>query len=321
MQKEQSFLAYAYAEIARMKMAGHSGLADNCRCACNSLRRYWAIRYGAEPSFAMLTGERMVHYQDWLWAHGVSRNSSSCYLRSLQSLYNKAAGLGLTSGTPFAAVYTGVDKTRKRAIREEEVKRMYSAHIATELVRKGKNPAGKPFARIVQQLEFARDLFLFCFSARGMAFVDLAYLRPSDVCKGYIRYSRRKTRQAIVVKVEPMMQAVIHKYAVSGGPYLFPFLCATRPQDAYMQYRKALRWYNGWLRQLSLLLDIEVPLSSYVSRHTWATVAYHRQMPVAIISQAMGHNSEHTTRIYLKSLDESRIDDANQQMLNLLFGE
>lgn len=319
MQQKSTFLTFALREIACMQATGHLGNARNYRCAHNSFSRYLSGIQRSDLSFSELTSDIILNYQSWLWSQGISRNSSSCYLRSLHALFNRAVRQGLASGAPFTQVYTGVDKTHKRAIQSDDIQRLIHLSIPSGLVHQGKSPQHKCFDRHIHQLEFARDLFLFCFSSRGMTFVDLAYLRPTDLRNGHIHYARRKTRQPIVVKVEPIMQSIICKYHRPGSPYLFPILHSLDPQEAYIQYRKALRTYNDRLQQLSTMLGPDISLSSYVSRHTWATIAYHQQVPISVISQAMGHDSERTTQIYLKSLENNVIDEANHNLLKKIF--
>ena len=89
--------------------------------------------------------------------------------------------------------------------------------------------------------------------------------------------------------------------------------------DCFYGYRKALRTYNFHLQQLSAMLGPDISLSSYVSRHSWATIAYQQQIPISVISQAMGHDSERTTRIYLISLENNMIDEANHNLLEKIF--
>lgn len=319
MQKESTILSFARDEAEHQHATGHHGLARNYRCAHNSLSRYLTSICRPHLTISELTSDFILDYQSWLWGQGISRNTSSCYLRSLHAIFNRAVRLGLATDDPFTLAYTGVAKTRKRAIQSEDIQRLLHLSIADGLVRLGKSPHHKWFGRHLQQLEFARDLFLFCFSSRGMTFVDLAYLRPTDIHNGHIHYARRKTRQPIEVRIEPIMHSIIRKYHRPDSPYLFPILHSLIPQEAYTQYRKALRTYNFHLQQLSAMLGPDISLSSYVSRHSWATIAYQQQIPISVISQAMGHDSERTTRIYLKSLENNMIDEANHNLLEKIF--
>ncbi len=106
----------------------------------------------------------------------------------------------------------------------------------------------------------------------------------------------------------------------SSGSYLFPFITSTDVQRAYTQYQTALGYYNRLLKKLGKLIGLQMPLSSYTPRHTWATVARDHNVPIAVISEGMGHSSEKTTRIYLASLKTSVIDRANREIQKALNG-
>lgn len=315
---QQTVLKFINTEIGNMEAINRFGVAKNYACVRNSLSRYLQSRGKTDISFKRLTTERLVNYQAWLWAGGVSKNTSSCYLRSLHALFNKAVRQGFASGNPFTNVYTGIAKTRKRAITVEDIRKLSVLDIEAELIKSGKNPEQKSFATTSQSLHFTRDLFLFCFCACGMTFVDLAHLKKSNISNGFIYYARKKTHQPIEVKVETLMQKIIDKYTQSS-PYLFPILTSTDTREADRQYRKAIRIYNMNLKKLSTFLGDGISLTSYVGRHTWATAAYRLHIPLSVICQAMGHDSEHTTQIYLKSLDSAVISDANHKLLDNIF--
>lgn len=315
---QQTVLKFINTEIKSMEAMNRFGVAKNYACVRNSLFRYLQTHGMTDLSFKKLTSEKISTYQAWLWAGGVSKNTSSCYMRSLHALYNKAVRQGLASGNPFVDVYTGIAKTRKRAIGIEDIRRLSHLNIKSELIKSGRIPEYKSFTSLLHSLLFTKDLFLFCFCACGMTFVDLAHLKKSNLSNGFICYARKKTRQPIEVKVETFMQIIIDKYTTSS-PYLFPILTSIEPLEADRQYRKALRIYNLNLKRLSAFLGNGISLTSYVGRHTWATTAYRLHVPLSVICQAMGHDSEHTTQIYLKSLERTVIDDANHQLIENVF--
>lgn len=243
-------------------------------------------------------------YDTWLRQRGVVRNTVSFYMRVLRSVYNKAVRYGLVEqAEPFRYVYTGVDRTRKRAVGESTIARLQKLDLRHSF-----------------PLALARDLFVFSFCMRGMAFVDLAYLRKRDRKGDCICYVRRKTGQCLCVKLEACMKAIIDRYAryTDNSSYLFPILRSERSEYSYAQYLTALGQYNRRLRQLSRMLGTGVCLSSYTSRHTWATVARNHLIPISVISAGMGHSSERTTQIYLDTLENSEIDKANRRLLSFL---
>ena len=132
-----------------------------------------------------------------------------------------------------------------------------------------------------------------------------------------IHYVRRKTGQSLFVRIEPCMWEIIRRYEEScrNTPYVFPFVKSQEPFRAFRQYQGALTRYNRSLKQLGEMIGLDRPLSSYCARHTWATAARDHHIPLAVISAGMGHASEKTTRIYLASLENSVIDQANKLLL------
>ncbi len=243
-------------------------------------------------------------YSDYLSGRGLVRNSISFYMRILRAAYNAAVREGLVEQRyPFRGVYTGVDGTRKRALDEQILLRLQRLDL-----------------RRTPSLSMARDLFIFSFSTRGMAFVDMAFLRKSDIRDGTLSYTRRKTGQRLHVGLEPCARIIIERYGTlrPESPYLFPLLTSEDLPTAYRQYRTALGYYNDRLRRLGRLLGEPLRMSSYVARHSWATAARKRDIPLSVISAGMGHTSERTTRIYLDSLADSAVDRANHEILRAL---
>ena len=84
------------------------------------------------------------------------------------------------------------------------------------------------------------------------------------------------------------------------------------------QYKNAAHLINDKLKKLGGQLGLSIPLTSYVARHAWASIAKSKNIPLSTISEAMGHDSENTTRIYLASLDTSVVDKANSLILKSL---
>lgn len=162
----------------------------------------------------------------------------------------------------------------------------------------------------------ARHL-LFSYCARGMAFVDIAFLRRDDICGDWFSYVRRKTGQRLTVRIEPPMAAIINRYKNEAGEYVFPIISADG-QDAYRQYQTALGYHNRKLKQLAEIAGISEKLSTYTARHSWATAARRHNVPLSIISAGLGHSSERTTLIYLDSVENVALDNANHEILKCL---
>lgn len=149
-----------------------------------------------EVLFDQINADLIAEYEAYLKGRGNSPNTISFYMRILKAVYNRATEDGLTEQRhPFKSVYTGVEKTLKRAISLGDLKCI-----------KGLDLSLKP------NLDFARDMFLFCFYTRGMSFIDMAYLRKKDLQNGILSYRRRKTGQQLFIKWERCMQEIVDKY-------------------------------------------------------------------------------------------------------------
>ena len=296
--QEASLCNYLHSAIAHLRQMGRERTAETYTSA---LRSFMTFTEGRDLPLDGVSSALMERYEAWLRSRGVRMNSSSFYLRILRAVYNRAVEDGLTPQRhPFAHVYTGVEKTAKRAVPLKTIKALKRLDLT-----------GKP------RLALARDLFLFSFYTRGMSFVDMAYLRRGQLQCGLLTYRRRKTGQELSIRWERCMQQIVEKYSTDCmGDYLLPII--RRAGDERRQYTNALHVVNQRLKRLSEQLRLPRPLTMYVARHSWASAARQRHVPLSVISEGMGHDSEATTQIYLASLETTAVDDANRMLLSLL---
>lgn len=292
-------------EIAHLRESRRFSTANNYKRTLNSINHY--LGRSSLP-IAKFNAELVSGYNSYLIGRGIKRNSISFYMRVLRAMYRKAVRSNiikqpLRQGDPFADVYTGVDRTHKRAISEEELLRISRCDFTAS-----------------PRLAFTRDLFIFSYCARGMAFVDMAYLRWHNIRQGVLAYTRRKTGQPMSLSLERQMMVIIQRWSVlSIKDYIFPILTSDEPEVAHKQYQTALRSYNSLLKCVSRAAGVKHFLTSYTSRHSWATTARNHGIPIDIISAALGHTTEKTTRIYIASIDNSVIDNANQRLINAVL--
>ena len=267
----------------------------------SALRSFLRFRKREDILLADVNSDVLVSYQSYLKARGLIKNSTSFYMRILRSVYNKAIMEELIPEKyPFRAVYTGVDKTIKRALPLQKLRKIKSMDLSYN---KG--------------LEFARDMFLFSFYTRGMSFIDMAYLKKSDLNDGILVYKRRKTGQKLCVRCELCTHFIIRKYTVKDSPYILPIIKKPNEGDR-IQYKRIMSYVNANLRIIGKKLKLEYPLTMYVARHSWASVALTKKVPLSVISHGMGHDSELTTRIYLSTIDANLIDNANRTIIKCL---
>ena len=294
----QSLFNFMQGIIARLKQMGKIRTAENYSC---TLKSFMQFRGDKDILLSEIDSDLMQLYEAYLHGKGAVRNTSSFYMRILRAVYNRALEKELMEQrNPFRHVYTGVDKTVKRAVPLSAIKRMKNLDLSLQ-----------------PNLEFARDMFLFSFYTRGMSFIDMAHLKKKDLQNGFLSYRRRKTGQQLVIRWEKCMQEIVGKYDTSATPYLLPII-RDMDTDARKQYKNAAHLVNDKLKKIGRQLGLAIPLTSYVARHAWASIAKSKNIPISTISEAMGHDSENTTRIYLASLDTSVVDKANSLILKSL---
>lgn len=298
--REHSFFEFAWKEIKQLELEERYSTSRNHATAIRSFSRF---REGKDITISEISSEIMVTYETWLKRKGVCLNTISCYMRSLSAIYNKGVVQGLSvQQSTFCRVFTGLEKTVKRAVTVEDVQALLKLQLPTR-----------------NSMAWARDLFVFSFYARGMPFVDMAYLKKQQIHDGYLVYHRRKTQQEIRVKLEPCMLEIIDKYHCEDTEFVFPILSQAGEKEIYQQYREKLSYYNKLLKQLSAQLRKECQLTSYVARHTWASVAYSSEIGLPVISQALGHNTPTTTLVYVKELGTNMIDEANSKLISMIL--
>lgn len=160
------------------------------------------------------------------------------------------------------------------------------------------------------------------FLLRGIPFVDLTHLRKSDFNGKIITYRRHKTRKELSVSIpNEAMDIIYRNMDETSSPYLFPILNgAIKGKDAYKNYQSELRKFNYRLGQIAKKMELNIKLSSYVARHTWATTAYHQKTPMGIISNALGHSSIKVTEAYLKPFDNNELNNVNFAVISYITG-
>lgn len=289
-----------------LQVEGNFGTAHVYRSSLNAIIAY---RGKSDFFFSEVTSEWLKGFEVHLRNRGCSWNTVSTYMRTFRAVYNRAVNLRKASYVPylFRFVYTGTRADHKRALADDDMKKIF-----VNLSRK---------AGVSLPVRQAQELFILMFLLRGMPFVDLAYLRKSDLRDNVITYRRRKTGHPLSVTLTPEAMILIKKYMNrdSSSPYLFSFLKSREgTKEAYREYQLALRSFNQRLMLLGELLGLGDKLSSYTARHTWATTAYYCEIHPGVISEAMGHSSITVTETYLKPFQDKKIDEANKQVLDFV---
>lgn len=284
--------------ILLLKQQGRIRTSETYTTALSSFKKF---RANEDIMLDWLDSNIMQSYETWLKKSGKLPNTISFYTRILRAVYNRAVDNEVIENRhPFRHVYTGIDKTVKRALPLQTIKKIKYMDLS-------RSPA----------LDYARDMFIMSFMLRGMSFVDMAFLRKSDLVDGRIIYRRRKTGQLLIIKWTKDMQKILDKYPENNSDYLLPVI-KTRNINERCAYRNAGYNINHNLKSVARRIGIKIPLTLYVARHSWASAARSKGIPLSVISEGMGHDSESTTLIYLASLDTSVVDKANSLILKSL---
>ncbi len=358
LEEQGEFTAADVTEVYRRRMTGSllSSYVDKLSEELitegreRTARAYRTVRngilnfYGNDLSFKHINSSLMHKFQTYMLSEGKEMNTISFYMRNLRAIYNRAVKEHLIEEkreNPFSSVYTGIHTTKKRALSKEDMAilqawdpmeemknwKSLSEARSNELKIKNEEICGHRMIGLRQ----AQLLFLFSFLARGMSFVDMAFLRKTDIKNGAIRYRRKKTGQLLEVTITDTMQTIINNFEIETAvsPYVFPLI--RKPgENERLQYESALRTQNNRLKRLAALLKVKseklkvkdnsslftfhFSLSSHVARHTWATIAKAAEIPLGVISEGLGHTSERTTMIYLGSFDRKVLDSANRKV-------
>ncbi|MDE6489530.1 MAG: site-specific integrase, partial [Muribaculaceae bacterium] len=219
-------------ESERIRQLGRARTSETYTAALKSFSRF---RQGHDLPFDGITSEMMQSYQAHLQARGLTMNTISFYMRIMRSCYNRAVDEGITEQrAPFRHVYTGIDRTIKRAIGLSAIRRIRNLDLSASPV-----------------LAFARDMFLFSFYTRGMSFIDMAFLRKCDLNDGVLAYRRRKTGQLLRIRWEHCMEEIASRHAGDDtSPYLLPIIRRPGKRER-AQYKSPQYTINLYLKKIA----------------------------------------------------------------------
>ena len=285
--------------------------AANYRTAVRSFIRFNGNR---DVALSAITADKVGQYERWLTVNCKCHNTSSCYLRSLRAVYNKAVTKHkVRNCQPFRGTFTGNEPTTNRGFKPADIRKLRNLQL----------PDGSSAA-------FACDLFLFSFYAMGMPPIDLAHLRWSKIKGNTLTYCRHKTGRQVNVQIEPCMKVIIERHGLKDSPFIFPILnrkkgtparhsLSSKGSGEAFGFSSFLRSYNRTLKHLAKEAGIPSGISSYVPRHSWASFAYARNIGLPVISKALGHSNTKTTMLYINEIDNQLVAKANRKLLREVF--
>ncbi len=294
-----TFAEYTDKIVADLKSSKNLGNAS-----CYTQAKDFLVRHlgTANLSFEEINYKALKTLETRHLAGDNSLNSLSFYLRTIRAIYNRAIKEGIVSRDyyPFTHYSIKETKTQKRAISRKDIEKIRDAVF----------PERTP-------IWHARNYFLFSFYNIGMNFADMAFLKKSNIVNNRIQYTRAKTGKFYSVKIEKPTRDILDLYISPKGPddYIFPIITRTKLEDQIKDEQNGRSNYNKYLKKIAAQLGIEANLTSYVARHSWATIAKGLNVPISVISEGLGHEDIKTTQIYLDSFDDDVIDSANRLVM------
>lgn len=245
----------------------------------------------------------LKRYETWLRKHGLSGNTIKGRFVDIRTMYNAAIAENLIKVEHYPFRQFKIAKlqqeTAKRAISKEDISRIIEYQTNNKLV------------------QFAIDIFTFSYIMAGINFVDISTLTRDNIMNNRLVYVRHKTKKLIKLPLHPKALELIGKYQNDNNPHLFPILMAYHKteQQKCNRVHKVIVNVNNRLKKIGEELELPITLTTYVARHSYATVLKRSGVSTSIISESLGHSSERVTQIYLDSFDNEQVDEAMKNLL------
>ena len=308
LRQEKKTAVYEYIDkcVKRLKNSGRIGYGDIFHATKKSLMAYQGSK---DFFFVQINHSFLSRWEEYHMQKGTKPNAFFVYIRTFKTILNMAKKEELVPGDfdPFNDISFARFKrikTRRRAISKLEINNLATLDLEQD-----------------SMAFHARNYFLFSFYCRGINIVDIAHLKWSDIKDGQLYYTRRKTKENFIMGLLPPAKAILEHYRTNLfrgiDDYIFPMLTNFHQTEQQKDNRinKVSRQVNGALKELGTKAGISEPLTTYVARHSFASVLKKSGISTSQISEMMGHDSETTTRIYLQSFENEVLDEASKALL------
>ena len=290
--------------IEEMEKSGRIGNSRVYKDSLRSLESYYKSKL--DIPFSDVDMDFLISYEKWLRGRNCKESSMNLFFRTLRSTYNKAIERKYTKRDTYPFNDYKVSKfsikTEKRAISKDNIKLIMNVDLSQEH----------------DYIRLSRDLFVFSYLCSGISFSDMANLKYGNIINDRLIYIRQKTHRKINVPISDEAKEIMKRYVNSDKEYIFPILNHTIHKTEMQQYnrkKKVILKVNRYLKRISQIVGVEVNLTTYVSRHSYATVLKNSGVNIALIGETLGHSDLKTTQIYLDSFENSQIDEAMKNLL------
>ena len=286
--------------ITELKSDNKIGNAWVYESALNAIKKFHP---DTELYFEQIDFEFLDKYNKHLLRGGIKHNTAFFYLRTLRAFYNKAIKLKVVDRNlyPFHDIKLKAERTKKRAIDKSLITALINLELPED-----------------SSIWHVRNWFLMSFYLMGISFVDLALLQTSNIKNGRIHYKRQKTGKAYDIKILPQVQKIIDSYSPTRSQnYLLPIINrkVESEQERLRLIKDRTRFANKYLKRMAELIETQETITTYTSRHSWATICKKLGFSIEIIAECLGHEyGNKTTAVYLDTFDQEVIDDTNEKV-------
>ena len=293
-------------EIEKAELTCSRSTTVNRHTAVNNLEKFFKENpgLGHRTTLKSLTPDHIRAFERWHFDSNLSQSYSACNMRNLRALINRIVGKEGAGWCHelFADVRTkNAEPKKAKAVDREVIQKMNCLELSED------------------SFEYkARDYFMLCLLTQGMPFIDLAHLKKEQISEGRIFYYRHKTRCQATPVILPEANEILRRNQAEDSSYLLPILTSEDPRQAELQYKNFLQKYNRALGKLAKMIGPNVKLSSYVPRHTWASIAHEIGISDNVISQALAHKNTSTTEAYMKRICDNKLDQASNDVWNYI---
>jgi len=305
--KDMTVVAYLNGLVNTLVKQNHVGNAAHYKALLSSLQKFTK---SSNLQFIDIDSSFLSKYEAHLRGLGNKGNTISIKMRTLKATYNKAIRDNLVKKDyyPFGSYNISKlkENTPKRAVSKEDILKLLNFDV--KIISK----------RPQSHLQLSKDLFLFSYLGCGINMVDMAYLKWSDINSNRVTYKRHKTGRQINFLLQPHAVSIIKRYEGLCEDYIFPFFnnsIHVSTEQKFRRIKKVTYVVNKNLQKIGERIGLLIPLTTYVARHSFATVLKRSGVNVALISETLGHSDLKTTQIYLDSFENSQIDEALENLL------
>lgn len=297
-----TFYSYAETVIKQLTKATKLGNRDVYQTMLNKVKKYTNEK---DFMFEEINYKWLKSFEVHCLSEEVSYNGLNVYMRTLRALFNKAIKEKVVGREhyPFGEYKIKLEKPKKRAISKDDIRKIKNLEL----------PERSP-------LWHARNIFLFSFYTMGMSWVDIAHLKPENIKQGVLYYKRAKTGKEYKIKLTEQAQEIINIYSDKSKPgsFIFPIIQRSGdPEKTRLDIKNGLKNYNKYLGELAKEAGVDAQITSYVSRHSWATIANKSKVHIGVISEGLGHDDIKTTQAYLEEFGSDEVDEANLVITDL----